>query len=319
MSPTLNRIHLKYILQSAILALTLTQASGCFALSSSSYLQNGIAAYNSGNYPVAAANLKIEVNTSPNGALAHYYLGHTFLQLKQTTAAYAEFKKGFELAPEGQLHTYCLVALERMENTWPEFTKPTEVAVPMLSTFEHIEKQTGDTSDNPFAAQAHAYFDAQRNRAMQKASAANPALKETFKRIQTQSDIAEQNSSTASGAAAQNRFSSGLYEKRQSERQRLFQNDAHDLIYQFTSTKSLPGTPVLQASGTSLYTRQYGDPTGTPKKEQPPEELVATPEALSIDAHTSPGKFIYRTTKPPSSAPSRFGADLDVRGTFLRK
>jgi tetratricopeptide (TPR) repeat protein len=369
MSP--NRISFKNKL-TAFSALALMHGSVCSANSSSIYLQQGIAAYNSGNYAVAEADLKIEVSTSPNNALAHYYLGNTYLQLKQTVAAYAEFKKGLELSPVGQLHNYCLVALERMEATWPEFTRPTEVAIPFLSTMEHIEKQTGDTSDNPLAAQAHAYFEAKRNRDMQRASAANPALLDTFKRIKTQSDIVEQNIGAVGRAVANDSTTNGLLEidalKRQRDQKiaamkasgtpctqseidkacafynskiaeiqarledsykmhqtdaaietRHFQNDVHDLTDQLTSTKSLPGTPVLQAAGTSLYTRQYGDPSGTPKKEKPPEELVATPETLTLDAHTAPGKFIYRTTKQPGTAPSRFGADLDVRGTFLKK
>jgi tetratricopeptide (TPR) repeat protein len=369
-------IRLKLKLQLTVLALTFTQASACLA-ASQNYFQQGVAAYNSGNYALASTNLKIAVTASPNDALAHYYLANTYLQLKEPPAmAYGEYTKCFLLSPKGQLHQYSLNALAKLEDTYAEFRIPIKVANPLAPMLERIRNSSDDSDnsyDDPLRAQADVYHKQAQDARVQQAAATDPALLKTVDRIQSQSEIVKQNIDDV-GQAVTNDYSSGLQldlQKLERQRDRTlaemtargthyshrdikatevsfdqkitdlrtrieqenkthqadasiqvrhFDRDVEDLTNQLTNTKSLPGTPVLQSTGTNLYTRQYADPTSTPKKEEPPPELKATPEVLTLDAHNVPGKTIYRVTKEPDSKNSNIpDAKLNVRGNLLPK
>jgi tetratricopeptide (TPR) repeat protein len=369
-------IRLKLKLQLIILALSFTQTSACLA-ASQNYFQQGVEAYNTGNYALASANLKIAVTASPNVALAHYYLANTYLQLKEPPAmAYSEYTKCFQLSPQGQLHQYSLNALEKLEDTYAEFRIPTNVANPFGPMFEKIRNGSDDSSnsyDDPLRAQADVYHKQAQDARVQQAAATDPALLKTVDRIQSQSDIVKQNIDNV-GKTVANDYSSGLQldlQKLERQRDRTlaemtargthyshhaikaaevsfdqkitdlqtrieqegqthqadaskeirhFDRDVEDLTNQLTNTKSLPGTPVLQSTGTNLYTRQYADPASTSRKEEPPTELKATPEALTLNPHNVPGKSIYRVTKEPDSKKSNIpDANLNVRGNLLPK
>ena len=84
--------------------------------------------------------------------------------------------------------------------------------------------------------------------------------------------------------------------------------------------------PALQATGTNFYTRQYGDPRSTRKKEEPiQDELLATPEKMILDPHAKAGSKKYRVVKDPSVAEqdkldaSLPGTNLKVKGKLIRK
>jgi tetratricopeptide (TPR) repeat protein len=374
--PVPKPIRLNLKLRLVVWAFAFTQAGACLA-ASANYFQQGVAAYNSGNYTLASANLKIAVTASPNDALAHYYLANTYLQLKEPPAmAYSEYTKCLHLSPEGQLHQYSVNALVKLEDTYPQFRIPTNIANPYAQILEHVRNRSDDSYnsyDNPLRAEADAYHKQAQDARVQQAAATNPALLKTVNRIQTQSDIVKQNIDNV-GKTAANDYSSGLqFDLQKLERQRdrtlaemtargthyshheinaaevsfaqkiadlqtridqeshthradasieirHFDRDVEDLTNQLTNTKSLPGTPVLQSTGTNLYTRQYADPASTPRKEVAPTELKATPEALTLDTHHVPGKSIYRVAKEPESKKSNMpDAKLNVRGNLLPK
>ncbi|RTL45208.1 MAG: hypothetical protein EKK48_03895 [Candidatus Melainabacteria bacterium] len=83
---------------------------------------------------------------------------------------------------------------------------------------------------------------------------------------------------------------------------------------QIADARKIPGSPNLQLAGSDLYTRNY-----LPSPEPPPpDQLLATPERLILDAHTSPGKILYRVVKetpPPVIAPE---TDLKVHGELVK-
>lgn len=83
---------------------------------------------------------------------------------------------------------------------------------------------------------------------------------------------------------------------------------------QIADARKLPGSPNLQLAGSDLYTRNYSPSPEPP----PPDQLLATPERLILDAHTRPGKILYRVVKdasPPFAAPD---ADLKVHGELIK-
>ncbi|MBS1953862.1 MAG: hypothetical protein JST89_06750 [Cyanobacteria bacterium SZAS-4] len=77
-----------------------------------------------------------------------------------------------------------------------------------------------------------------------------------------------------------------------------------------------PGNhPNLQLAGTDLYTRNFIPSPNPP----PPDELVATPERLVIDAHSRPGRTISRVVRDPVETPVLpLGADLKVHGQLVK-
>ncbi|MFN8550887.1 MAG: hypothetical protein U0103_05310 [Candidatus Obscuribacterales bacterium] len=83
---------------------------------------------------------------------------------------------------------------------------------------------------------------------------------------------------------------------------------------QIADARKIPGSPNLQLAGSDLYTRNYSPSPEPP----PPDQLLATPERLILDAHTRPGKILYRVVRdasPPAIAPE---TDLKVHGELIK-
>jgi hypothetical protein len=113
-------------------------------------------------------------------------------------------------------------------------------------------------------------------------------------------------------------------EKEQDENTRLarkFQADVRNLQNQLAESRRLPGDPNLQLVGTDVYTRVYASSSGEPLREPPPpDELLATPERLVLDAHSHPGRTISRVVRDPSPPERQHipGTDLNVHGQLVR-
>lgn len=85
---------------------------------------------------------------------------------------------------------------------------------------------------------------------------------------------------------------------------------------QVADARRVPGNhPNLQLAGTDLYTRNYTPSPNLP----PPDELVATPERLVIDAHSRPGRTISKVVRDPAEQSLTVpGADLKVHGQLVK-
>ncbi len=83
---------------------------------------------------------------------------------------------------------------------------------------------------------------------------------------------------------------------------------------QVADCRKVPGSPNLQLTGSDLYTRNYAPSPEPP----PPDELLATPERLVIDAHSSPGRKLYRVVRDPAPPPAAPGTDLKVHGELVK-
>ncbi len=84
---------------------------------------------------------------------------------------------------------------------------------------------------------------------------------------------------------------------------------------QVADARRIPGNhPNLQLAGTDLYTRNFIPSPNPP----PPDELIATPERLVLDAHSRPGRTISRVVRDPAEPPPLPpGADLKVHGQLI--
>lgn len=76
--------------------------------------QQGIAAYNKADYATAIKFLAYRVKLKPDDPNAYYYLGNSYLQLKQHDQASHWFSACVRLAPASQAGKYSLTALEQL-------------------------------------------------------------------------------------------------------------------------------------------------------------------------------------------------------------
>lgn len=83
---------------------------------------------------------------------------------------------------------------------------------------------------------------------------------------------------------------------------------------QVADSRRLPDSPNLQVTGSDLYTRNYAPGPEPP----PPNEMLATPERLVLDAHSRPGRSIYKVVRDPAAPPVAPGTDLKVHGELIK-
>lgn len=95
------------------------------------------------------------------------------------------------------------------------------------------------------------------------------------------------------------------------------QSDLRASQVQVADARRVPGNhPNLQLAGTDLYTRNFIPSLNPP----PPDELVATPERLIVDAHSRPGRTISRVVRDAAESPALpRGADLKVHGQLIKQ
>jgi tetratricopeptide (TPR) repeat protein len=77
-------------------------------------MKEGIIAYKSGQYKSAVTSLMGALNTEFNNATLHYYLGNSFVHLKQNESAIREFRIAYALAPDQEVGKFSKEALTNL-------------------------------------------------------------------------------------------------------------------------------------------------------------------------------------------------------------
>jgi len=74
-------------------------------------MKEGITAYKQGQYKTAVTALMGALNTEFNNAKLHYYLGNSFVHLKQNDSAIREFRIAYALEPDQEVGRFSKAAL----------------------------------------------------------------------------------------------------------------------------------------------------------------------------------------------------------------
>lgn len=77
-------------------------------------MKAGIIAYKQGQYKTAVTSLMGALNTEFNNATLHYYLGNSFVHLKQTDSAIREFRIAHALEPDQEVGKFSKLALTNL-------------------------------------------------------------------------------------------------------------------------------------------------------------------------------------------------------------
>lgn len=77
-------------------------------------MKDGIIAYKQGQYKSAVTSLMGALNTEFNNATLHYYLGNSFVHLKQPDSAIREFRIAYALAPDQEVGKFSKEALTNL-------------------------------------------------------------------------------------------------------------------------------------------------------------------------------------------------------------
>jgi thioredoxin-like negative regulator of GroEL len=99
---------------SLFLVTMLVGTSGSSAQAANKFLQQGIDAFNHGQYNDAIGLLGAAKQTESDNPTLHYYLASALVKLKQNTDAIREYKIAMALQPDGQLAQYCQAALQAL-------------------------------------------------------------------------------------------------------------------------------------------------------------------------------------------------------------
>ncbi len=75
------------------------------------FLKQGIAEFNAGNYSDASGHLGAALSTDFNNSVLHYYLGNCYVHMKQRDAAIREFRIAYALDPDKDVGRYAKQAL----------------------------------------------------------------------------------------------------------------------------------------------------------------------------------------------------------------
>jgi tetratricopeptide (TPR) repeat protein len=75
------------------------------------FVKQGMADYKAGDYANAAGHLGAALSSDFNNPLLHYYLGNSYVQLKQKDGAIREFRIAYALQPTGEVGNYARRAL----------------------------------------------------------------------------------------------------------------------------------------------------------------------------------------------------------------
>lgn len=95
-------------------------------VSAATLMQQGLAAYQRGDYPNAIRHLSARARMAPADANVYYYLGHCYCQTKQTDQAAHMYSACIRLNPTSQAGQYALKALETL-STMPKVPPETKL------------------------------------------------------------------------------------------------------------------------------------------------------------------------------------------------
>lgn len=346
------------------LAVLFSPVLATFAATTYPELQQGIASYNAAEHSKAVSYLHAHLSKNQNDAVAHYYLANSLLKLGQAEKAIAEYRKAYDLSKDQTLKQYCLQAVEQIspigvgQNRGPAIpglTKQTAVGAgqetgvstpnaDVAKSLERIKRQSELAKDNKIrngdadakdklTRGVHDVQQLQMERDMKIRNLLQPDaisitgnpiyLDHTAEIEQIKRDY-ENRIKEAQLLAKQE----ANYKKEEVAKDaNKMISDVDNLRSQLMDTRHLRGTPALQATGTNFYTRQYGDPRSAAVKRPEPyvDELMATPEKMLLNPHTTGGGNRYRIVREPLAAEQDKlknhapGTDLKVKGTLIRK
>jgi hypothetical protein len=323
-------------------------------------LQQGVEFYNSKKYSDAVGHLQLHLGAHPNDAVARYYLANCLKNLGYDEPSLVEYQRALASSTSPQLSGYCRQAIQLAAASKqiragvasqpltgePGFVQTeTEafIGTPRLARRFRVEttrdERVAQSQARAQAAQAElepregkGLQDLVLAKALDRMKQQSNDQLEIFaknKSIETQAIMEHLNADISSpqleGRAQQLREKAKAdLEKEQNENARLatkFQADVRNLQNQLAESRRLPGDPNLQLVGTDVYTRVYASSSGQPLHEPPPpDELLATPERLVLDAHSHPGRTISRVVRDPSPGERQHipGTDLNVHGQVVR-
>lgn len=336
------------VVQSCAFAVSVAfSASPVFAATASTELQQGIASYNASDHPKAVSLFHTHLAKNQNDAVAHYYLANSLLKLGQQEKAMSEYRKAYESSKDPTMRQYCVQALQKAaveEKSDSVSRPPTKEEIDVAKSLERIKRQSELAKDNKIRngdADAkdkvnrgtHDVRELEAERNLKIRNLLQPDAIDIYGRpiyLDHTADIEAVKRDYANrikeAQALANEEASVKKAEVAKDASKML-SDVDNLRNQLRDSRHLPGTPALQATGTSFYTRQYGDPrSSTVRKPTPPvDELLATPEKMILDAHTRDGGNKYRVVKDPVMTEQYKlkdhspGTDLKVKGTLIRK
>jgi tetratricopeptide (TPR) repeat protein len=131
-------VLLKFRLTSIIFGIMLTFGLNLLpATASEDLLKQGITEYNAGDFGNAAGHLGAALSTDFNNPILHYYLGNTYVRLKQKEGAIREFRIAYALQPDAKVGEYSKSALALLGASVTEGEAPVPPKMPASNDFPH--------------------------------------------------------------------------------------------------------------------------------------------------------------------------------------
>ncbi|CAN5699793.1 hypothetical protein BH10CYA1_BH10CYA1_05270 [soil metagenome] len=304
-------------------------------------LQRGIQSFNSKHYSDAVGHLQQYVAAAPHESIGHYYLANCLFNLGYEKPCMDEYTQALKESTSQKMTDYCRDAIRSMQSSKLAAAK----LVPSVCAYT-IE--SGGVRDFALKKTLVRMTDQsnvevstlQRNHAADLESLKRHLADDIFRlntfrdaRIQalldgvrikgssssdTVDSIRKDTASKTDMAKATCESTTEAHERQYLEQIAKMQNDLRLSQNQVADARRVPGNhPNLQLSGTDLYTRNFIPSPNPP----PPDQLVATPERLIVDAHSHPGRTISRVVRDPAEAPPPPppGTDLRVHGQLIKK
>jgi tetratricopeptide (TPR) repeat protein len=109
---------------------------------SESYFQDGINAYNSGNFTIALRYLSAATSSEFNNPLLHYYLANTLLELHRPDEAMRQYNMSYTLDPDSSVANYCKLAMSSYSSVTKVKDRVNSSPSALLQSVSQIHKQT---------------------------------------------------------------------------------------------------------------------------------------------------------------------------------
>lgn len=301
-----------------------------------SYKAQMVQAFNTGRYDWCAryAQYIVKIAQSPEDkAIAGYYNGNSLVKMNRFAEARAAYLQAKASSSNPSIAADCAQAISAIDaklnnttgnkNVNPFGGQPIDSATQAMIDREERQRENvggvaGDERKHAYGSISSIlpYYEELTKRIKMNESSAE-AMKsrpQTPEVMQTEEDLKRTAYAWKDEIETLKRQHPEL--KDYIEKKQLFENE-QKFVLSTPSRGSLNTQPKLQAEGSDYYTRNYGVAASpaVPKQSEP-NELVATPERMILDAHSTPGKTISRIVKVPT-AEKPTNADLKVRGNIV--
>ncbi len=233
-------------------------------------MRSGIIAYRGGDYKAAVSSFMGALNTEFNNATLHYYLGNSFVHLKQPDSAIREFRIAYALSPDEAVGKFSKDALTGLgvgtdASSMPAapLPKPKPVRKPdpiIEQALESLRKQTAEAKSYEDRANDFLSRDAQQ-RSQQIEQTRNELVRnnQVWRRGRGYVPSDRLPSDTQQMLEnLKNQLDSSTNSRRQSSNTRVneLQKTQSNLENLLQDKSNRPGVK-LKPAGTNLYTRNY--------------------------------------------------------------